>query len=197
MAHSWVCAVLVAVAVGPSLELGCAGVDGLTIVAGDAGAGGAATTDETFQGGPSCDGGQFDDGGFGWRMSPGEACNACHASDAGGGGPVFKFAGTLFAEGHAEDGCIPTAAEVSLLSQAQVVITGADGTSITPSLVFDDAFANGNFSSYGSVRLPYTAKIVYAGKERAMIAPQTSGDCNTCHTVAGTSGAPGRIALPP
>ena len=34
------------------------------------------------------------------------------------------------------------------------------------------------------------------GKERAMLTSQTTGDCNTCHAVTGTSGAPGRIALP-
>ena len=32
--------------------------------------------------------------------------------------------------------------------------------------------------------------------ERAMVAAQTSGDCNSCHTLAGTNGAPGRIMLP-
>ena len=195
MARVRVFSPLVALALGAGLALGCIGVEGLTIVPDDAGTGDAPSPDTTFQGGPSCDGGQLDDGGFGWRMDPGGACNACHA-DAGGGAPVFPFAGTIFTEGHAEDACVPTATEVAALSQAKVVITGADGSSITPSLVFDDAFANGNFLTFQSVKLPYTAKVVYAGKERAMSTPQTNGDCNACHTVTGASGAPGRIALP-
>jgi len=29
-----------------------------------------------------------------------------------------------------------------------------------------------------------------------MTAPQTSGDCNGCHTQTGANGAPGRITLP-
>jgi hypothetical protein len=175
---------------------GCAGVDDLIVVSADAGAGGAASADPAFQGGPTCDGGQLWDAGFPWGMYPGEACNACHASEAGAGGPVTNFAGTVFAEGHAEDDCLPTAAEAAEVSQAQVVIIGADGSTTTPSLISENGFANGNFTSYGSVPLPYTAKIVYQGKERAMIGPQTNGDCNVCHTVTGQSGAPGRIVLP-
>ena len=44
--------------------------------------------------------------------------------------------------------------------------------------------------------MPFTAKVTYQGRERAMTAPQTSGDCNGCHTQAGANGAPGRITLP-
>jgi hypothetical protein len=44
--------------------------------------------------------------------------------------------------------------------------------------------------------------VVSGDKERAMTATQTSGDCNSCHTVAGTNTvagadpAPGRIVAP-
>jgi hypothetical protein len=34
------------------------------------------------------------------------------------------------------------------------------------------------------------------GKERAMVAAQTDGDCNKCHSEHGASLAPGRIMLP-
>ncbi|MEI8259338.1 MAG: hypothetical protein WCJ30_27035, partial [Deltaproteobacteria bacterium] len=43
---------------------------------------------------------------------------------------------------------------------------------------------------------PYTARVLYQGRERRMIAPQTDGDCNTCHTDTGTMGAPGRVTVP-
>ena len=54
----------------------------------------------------------------------------------------------------------------------------------------------GNFYSQASFTPPFHAKVVSNGKERAMIAGQTSGDCNSCHTVKGTMSAPGRILLP-
>jgi hypothetical protein len=44
---------------------------------------------------------------------------------------------------------------------------------------------------------PFTARVVTpTGGVRAMATPQTNGDCNTCHTVAGRKGAQGRIWLP-
>ena len=43
---------------------------------------------------------------------------------------------------------------------------------------------------------PYQAKVVYQGRERVMVEPQKSGDCNDCHTQAGTQNAPGRIFPP-
>ena len=43
---------------------------------------------------------------------------------------------------------------------------------------------------------PYQAKVVFQGRERKMDAAQQIGDCNSCHTAAGSSGAPGRIVLP-
>ena len=43
---------------------------------------------------------------------------------------------------------------------------------------------------------PFKAKVTYMGRERAMAATQTSGDCNACHTQNGANSAPGRILLP-
>jgi mono/diheme cytochrome c family protein len=58
--------------------------------------------------------------------------------------------------------------------------------------------AAGNFfqESMTALSTPYTAKIIKGGKERAMTASQTTGDCNTCHTAEGANGAPGRLLLP-
>jgi hypothetical protein len=72
-----------------------------------------------------------------------------------------------------------------------VVITGFDGQTLTLT-----PNAAGNFSFEGSVALPFQAKVVYMGRERMMGTPQSSGDCNGCHTQSGTNGSPGRILLP-
>jgi mono/diheme cytochrome c family protein len=117
-------------------------------------------------------------------MNPGMACKGCHSL---GEGPVFSVAGTLYPTVHEPDLC--NGADAS--TGAHVVITGADGRSLT--LAPNSA---GNFFSEMVVALPYRAKVVTAAGERAMTAQQTSGDCNSCHTQVGANGAPGRIMLP-
>jgi hypothetical protein len=79
----------------------------------------------------------------------------------------------------------------SAATLAQIVITGADGKviTLTPN-------AAGNFSYAGALAKPYKAKVTSMGRERAMIATQTSGDCNSCHTASGAMMAPGRVMLP-
>jgi len=137
-------------------------------------------------GGPTCTSGRTWTGGNEGSpdMNPGMACNLCHGSDEG---PQFSIAGTLY----------PTIYEPALCygadaaTGAQVVVTGADGRTLT--LTPNGA---GNFFSEVAVVRPYTAKVVTSAGERAMTASQTSGDCNTCHTMAGANGAPGRIILP-
>ena len=119
------------------------------------------------------------------EMNPGMACIQCHqASDEG---PRFSIAGTVYPTLHEPDLCdgAPPA------SGAQVIITGADGRTLTLA-----PNAAGNFYSETRVAGPYRAKVVTSGGERAMTAAQTSGDCNSCHGLAGANGAPGRIMLP-
>jgi mono/diheme cytochrome c family protein len=118
------------------------------------------------------------------RMNPGMACIACHSMDEG---PRFSIAGTLYPTIHEPDRCDGADAATG----AQVIITGADGQTLT--LVPNAA---GNFYSELSIAKPFRAKVVTASGERAMTAEQTSGDCNGCHTEAGANGAPGRITLP-
>jgi hypothetical protein len=127
-------------------------------------------------------------------MNPGEPCIQCHNSS--GDAPFPTFGGTVFAEPHAEDNCLPTATEAAALGQAQVILIGSDSSTITLPLTNTLGFANGNFITIQPLPLPYTAKLLYQGKERAMTTPQTSGDCNLCHAVTGVDGAPGRITLP-
>ncbi len=116
------------------------------------------------------------------EMEPGRACLACHAQ---GEGPAFALAGTVYSLPHEADECLGVATSVT------VQITDANGvvTTLTPN-------AAGNFSVGGrgaSVAFPYTAKLLGSKGEKAMATPQSSGDCNVCHTQQGASGAPGRI----
>lgn len=123
-------------------------------------------------------------------MNPGRACNTCHEqvnNEQGGDAPLFTLAGTVFATAHEPDDCRADAAR-----GAEVVITDAKGKVITLPVN-----AAGNFT-YEEVdwEMPYTAKVRFEGRERAMAAPQSNGACNACHTQAGAEGAPGRILLP-
>jgi hypothetical protein len=117
-------------------------------------------------------------------MNPGRICLACHATM---NGPSLTFAGTVYPTAHEPDLC--DGAKGS--DGARIVITGADGNTLTLT-----PGASGNFDSATSVMLPFTAKVTYQGRTRAMTAMQTSGDCNGCHTQSGANGAPGRIVLP-
>lgn len=136
---------------------------------------------------------QVDDGA---AMSPGLACITCHndSNTDGKKAPDLTLGGTAYATPHEPDNCNAKVVSGPAISKAVVEITDKNGVVITLALN-----AVGNFyrkSSVGAVALPYTAKIVYDGRERVMTAPQTSGDCNHCHTQAGTENAPGRILLP-
>lgn len=118
-------------------------------------------------------------------MNPGRACNACHMTK-GPKAPILAIGGTVYPTGHEPDLCIS-----NTVGAATIEITDKNGqiTSLTPNL-------SGNFSSKVAIALPYTAKLKFNGQERVMLAPQSSGDCNSCHTQAGINGAPGRIRLP-
>ncbi|MEP7126749.1 MAG: hypothetical protein ABJE95_37815 [Byssovorax sp.] len=114
------------------------------------------------------------------NMHPGVACIDCHAQN---GGPKYTLAGTVFAA-KANDDCLGA-------KDTSIVITGADGKVIT--IAGNEA---GNFYSELAVKMPYQARIVSGGKSKIMLGAQSTGDCNSCHTVAGANGAPGRITLP-
>lgn len=119
-------------------------------------------------------------------MNPGMACVSCHAS-MGDEAPIFAIAGTVYPSAHEPDRCNG----VNGSTGARVVIVGADGqmVTLTPN-------AAGNFTYSGTVARPFQAKVTYMGRERIMATPQTSGDCNGCHTQTGAMNAPGRILLP-
>jgi len=120
-------------------------------------------------------------------MQPGVACIACHAK-SGGEAPTFAVAGTIYPTVHEPDQCYGASGSAGV----RVVITGADGAVITLT-----PGPSGNFSYQGALAKPYTAKVTdMNGGVRAMSESQTTGDCNGCHTQAGSNDAPGRILVP-
>jgi hypothetical protein len=129
----------------------------------------------------------------GWTMNPGLACNACHAKDAPD--KVLAWGGTVYATGHEPDQCVG----VGSIAGATVVIADANGTELKLPVN-----SSGNFGMFADdpkatvLVAPFSARVEQGGKVRAMSRKlaKGEGDCNGCHTVAGTNGAPGRIALP-
>lgn len=123
------------------------------------------------------------------RMRPGEACISCHQS-TGGDAPIYTFMGTVYPTLHEPNDCVGASSTSN--AGAQVIVVDANGQSfaMTPN-------SAGNFmGSPAGFAMPFTAKVTYQGREIDMTTPQTTGDCNACHTESGANGAPGRIALP-
>jgi hypothetical protein len=114
-------------------------------------------------------------------MHPGRACLSCHTAS---GGPSFSVAGTVYPASHDEDDCNGVAG-------VQIVLTDANGQTETLT-----SNAAGNFHLASPLAAPLSVKLVNGGKERVMTAHAPSGDCNSCHTQAGASGAPGRLLAP-
>jgi len=117
------------------------------------------------------------------NMNPGMSCNACHSQ---GEGPRFAVAGTVYTkldEKNLEFG----------VAGAVVLVTDAKGQAVK--LTTNKA---GNFFAGRNITLafPITAKVLFNGKERAMLSPQSTGDCLMCHQAKGLAGAPGRIIIP-
>lgn len=151
---------------------------------GDAGAPGPDAAVDPYDSPVMCSSGTTWGGGFTGSefMYPGRACVSCHA---GADGPPFPVAGTLYPSAHEPDDCNGGPAG------AVVVLTDANQKEhrFTANEV-------GNFFAVTNVAMPYTARVEYQGRVREMLTPQTSGDCNSCHTEAGTGGAPGRVLVP-
>jgi hypothetical protein len=176
--------------IGPGDDAGSGGrAAGDAGVAGEAGLGGgsdAGSSPDPFVAPATCTSGMtWTRGNHGSSsMNPGRACLDCHATMHG---PTLTIAGTVYPTAHEPDLCDGA----NGANGAAVVITGADGQTVTLT-----PNAAGNIDTAAPVKFPFTAKVTFEGRERAMSAKQTSGDCNGCHTQAGASGAPGRILLP-
>jgi len=118
-------------------------------------------------------------------MHPGGDCIGCHASE--GEGPRFLLAGTVMNAFKDDTDCNGTAG---------VTVEITDATSKVFTLTTNKA---GNFYLPvfdGPLVMPFKAKVLRDGRERAMTAPQSNGACATCHTAVGANGAPGRILAP-
>lgn len=124
-------------------------------------------------------------------MYPGRACISCHAQENARKGreeTPAGIAGTVYPTAHEPDRCNGTNLP------ATVVITDSANHVYRLSTT-----TNGNFHMYAQgsgFTPPYRARVETANGTREMLTPQTSGDCNSCHTQTGAHGAPGRIILP-
>jgi hypothetical protein len=118
------------------------------------------------------------------EMHPGMSCIDCHAK---AGGPKFIVAGTVYRQLNEPGNCYG-------VEGAVVQLTDAKGKVLK--LKTNRA---GNFALAArgnTIAFPFTAKVLFEGREKPMGTPQSSGNCLTCHTVQGVNGAPGRIIAP-
>jgi hypothetical protein len=120
-------------------------------------------------------------------MHPGLDCLGCHG-DLGVEDEVV-LGGTVFDAFTERDDCFG-------VPDVTVQITDSTNT------VFElTSNASGNFfleieDEASSIVPPYSAKLLFEGRERSMLTMQTVLSCNSCHTQAGLNGAPGRILAP-
>jgi mono/diheme cytochrome c family protein len=119
------------------------------------------------------------------RMHPGGECITCHSRSEG---PDFSIGGTVYPSAHEPIDCDGIDGDQL---EIDVVITDAEGGETR--LHVNEA---GNFYASKNIKFPIHAKVVSAGRERAMSAAQMTGNCNHCHTATGANGAPGRIMAP-
>lgn len=117
-------------------------------------------------------------------MHPGDNCIDCHTSRREG--PSFAVAGTVMGDLKDNVDCFGAAG-------ATVELTGDNGEVLR--MQTNQA---GNFYSESAAALtvPYTAKVIYQGRERQMVTPQSDFNCANCHTASGANNAPGRILVP-
>jgi hypothetical protein len=153
------------------------GSGGATSTGGVTGSGGRPGTGGTTA--TVCTSNVMWNGSTGPNMRPGSSCRGCHG---------YAIAGTVYPTLHEPTNCNG----VNGSTGVRVVITGANGTVLT--LTPNSA---GNFFSNTAPSTPFTVRLTSNAGTRAMNTPQTSGDCNSCHTQNGSAnGAPGRIMAP-
>lgn len=119
-------------------------------------------------------------------MNPGRDCLGCH-QELGVEQEEVVLAGTVFAGVNEPDDCF---------GMPGVTVQITDSTNTVFETVSNEA---GNFilsSADGVITPPYSAKLLFEGRERKMGVMQSSLSCNSCHTQSGFEGAPGRILAP-
>jgi hypothetical protein len=120
------------------------------------------------------------------EMTPGRACMACHVMTPSA--PQYTVSGTVYAGPHDADDC-----------------NGVDGLGVAVAILSDtgDEIGSrlqlnrvGNFFATRAMPPLYRVKVLAGGRERVKQSPVRTGDCNLCHTAAGTMGASGRLLKP-
>jgi hypothetical protein len=157
--------------------------------AGDAAILPPAQVDLVFGGPTVCSSGRYWRGGnegSEW-MSPGQACVACHRRE-GDEAPIYAIAGTVYTTGHEPDDCNGT-------GSTDIKVRVIDARGRTALLSTNSA---GNFMTTQAFAFPAQVAVVRGSEVRPMDGAinAADGDCNRCHSEAGSDGAPGRIALP-
>lgn len=135
-------------------------------------------------------------------MAPGQACLTCHArrTDAADPEPFHVIGGTAYYALHEVDNCYGfTGLAPNPTGAAYVELVDADGTMLRLRVG-----RSGNFGTSSALVFPLrSARVVGpTGLVNEMGSEVPHGDCNACHTEAGTTTepgadpAPGRITVP-
>ena len=101
------------------------------------------------------------------------------------------MSGTVYPTAHEPDDCNGVG-----VSGATVVITDKNGNDHTLTVNGVGNFYHDDSLGFAKLGTPMKARVEYNGQVRNMLTTITTGDCNSCHTEAGTQLAPGRIMLP-
>ncbi|MEO8704135.1 MAG: carboxypeptidase-like regulatory domain-containing protein [Kofleriaceae bacterium] len=117
-------------------------------------------------------------------MHPGADCIGCHTTMREG--PRFIAAGTVFDALDEPTDCYG-------VPGVTVTLTDANGMSVSTTT---NSAGNFFFKPQTNLVAPLHAKLAFEGRERAMVAGQSTGACATCHTDVPDETLPGRILAP-
>lgn len=133
-------------------------------------------------------------------MNPGQACVACHLREREG--PTL-IGGTVYAQPLQEDNCFGVRGTASTAT-GSAYVEATDAAGLTFRMAINQA---GNFYYNSRTRVTFPLRhvtvVAPSGQRNAMDGDAPHGDCNACHTRAGTTTvaggdpAPGRILLAP
>jgi hypothetical protein len=174
---------------GPSTS-GAGGAAQATSAAGTGGAGGAACGAGGIYDTPEvCTSNMTWTLGNDATMRPGEACQTCHVLLGQATGETFDVSGTVYPTAHEPNDC-------DGIAGIRVVITDATGASTTLTTNAAGNFYHDDLFGFAAFKTPLKAKVTSNAGTREMVSSVTTGDCNSCHTEAGTVSAPGRVMAP-
>lgn len=133
-------------------------------------------------------------------MNPGQACVACHVREREG---PSLIGGTVYEQPLQVDNCFGVRG-TSSAATGHAYVEATDAAGVTFRMAINPA---GNFFYDSRTRLTFplrnVAVVAPSGQRNAMDGEAPHGDCNACHSLAGTTTvpggdpAPGRILLSP